>query len=78
MAFAFRRCTTGLTDKGYTGINERYEMVLSPVLLQQATKAFHQQYFGSISGSKITLPKKYLPKTDFLQYHMDTIFKQQA
>jgi putative restriction endonuclease len=63
-------------DKGYIGITERYEVVLSNVLNSKIKERFHQSFFAPISGLKIVLPQKYYPNKAFLQYHMDTIFKK--
>lgn len=62
-------------DKGYIGITEKFEIVLSTELKRKHKEAYHEKYFASIAGSKIIMPKKYYPKKDFLQYHMDKIFK---
>jgi putative restriction endonuclease len=62
-------------DKGYIGITEKYEIVLSAGLKNKHKEDYHAKYFASLSGSKIILPKKYFPKKDFLQFHMDEIFK---
>lgn len=62
-------------DKGYIGITEKFEIVLSADLKKKHKADYHTKYFAGLSGSKITLPKKYYPKKDFLQFHMDEIFK---
>jgi len=62
-------------DKGYIGITEKYEIILSASLKKKYKEDYHSRYFASLSGSKIVLPKKYVPKKDFLQFHMDEIFK---
>jgi len=62
-------------DKGYIGITEKYEIILSAGLKKKHKEEYHARYFASLSGSKIVLPKKYYPKKDFLQFHMDEIFK---
>jgi putative restriction endonuclease len=62
-------------DKGYIGITEKFEIVLSKELKRKHREAYHEKYFASLDGSKIIMPKKYHPKKDFLQYHMDKIFR---
>lgn len=62
-------------DKGFIGINEKFEIVLSNELKKKSKEEYHEKYFASLFGSKIILPKKYYPKKDFLQYHLDTIFR---
>lgn len=62
-------------DKGYIGINEKFEILLSKDLKKRSKEEYHQKYFASIAGSKIIMPKKYYPKKDFLQFHLTNIFK---
>ena len=61
-------------DKGYIGINEKFEILLSSVLKKKNKELYHTKHFSSLVGSKIILPKKYYPKKEFLQFHMDKIF----
>lgn len=61
-------------DKGYIGINNHYEVVLSTPLKKKEKDAFFDAWFARLSNKKITLPQKYLPAKSFLQYHMDVIF----
>jgi putative restriction endonuclease len=62
-------------DKGYIAINEKFEILLSNDLKKKSKEEYHLKYFSSLAGSKIILPKKYYPKKDFLQFHLDKIFK---
>jgi len=63
-------------DKGYIGINLKFEVLLSKEFKKKQTQAYYQKHFASIAGTQIILPKKYLPKKDFLQYHLDKIFEK--
>jgi putative restriction endonuclease len=63
-------------DKGYIGINDRYEVMLSSVLKKKEREPYFDLWFAHLSNMKITLPQKYLPARSFLQYHMDVIFKR--
>ena len=62
-------------DKGYIGINEKFEILLSADLKKKHREEYHAKYFAPLIGSKIILPKKYYPKKEFLEFHMDTVFK---
>lgn len=62
-------------DKGYIGINEKFEILLSNDLKGKSKQGYYEKYFASIAGSKIIMPKKYYPKKDFLKYHLEQIFK---
>jgi len=62
-------------DKGYIGINEKYEILLSPYLKKKQKVEYHAIYFASLTGTKIIMPKKYNPRREFLQFHLDEVFK---
>lgn len=62
-------------DKGYIGINERYEVVLSPMLKKKEKETYYETWFARLSNKKMTMPQKYLPAKSFLQFHMDVVFK---
>lgn len=61
-------------DKGIIGINRNYEVILSTSLKQKKNTDFFQYHFAPIEKLKINEPLKYLPKKEFLEYHLDTIF----
>lgn len=62
-------------DKGYIGITENYEILLCSALKRKSKKDFFLKNFDLLEGRKITIPKKYLPKKEFLKFHMDVVFK---
>lgn len=63
-------------DKGYIGITEKYEVILSNQLKKNNKSIYYDRHFGFLSNSQLILPTKYLPNKMFLEYHMDTIFKR--
>lgn len=63
-------------DKGIIGINKNYEIILSTTLKKKKETLFFKNYFGSIENLKINQPIKYLPRKEFLEYHLDTIFQK--
>lgn len=63
-------------DKGIIGINKNYEVILSTDLKMKKETSFFKIYFSSIENFKINEPKKYLPRKEFLEYHLDTIFQK--
>lgn len=63
-------------DKGFIGINDKFEIIVSASLKKKEKENYYPQYFSHLSGTKLFLPKKYLPKKDFLQYHMDSVFEK--
>jgi len=61
-------------DKGLISINNNYKVILSTSLKKKSQMDFYQTHFAPVENLKITEPMKYLPKKEFLEYHMDTIF----
>ena len=62
-------------DKGYIGINQSFEIILSAELKKKHDKEYYFRYFSALAGSKIVLPKKYPPRKEFLEFHLDNVFK---
>lgn len=62
-------------DKGLIGITEKYQIILSSDLKTKEKKEFYPSNFGNLNGITLQLPQKYLPKKEFLQFHLDTVFK---
>jgi putative restriction endonuclease len=63
-------------DKGIIGINKNYEVILSTSLKMKKDTMFYKNHFASIDNLKIIEPLKYLPRKEFLEYHLDTIFQK--
>lgn len=62
-------------DKGLIGISENYQVLISTEIKSKENKTYYPEIFGKLKGAKIQLPQKYLPKKEFLQFHMDTVFR---
>lgn len=63
-------------DKGMIGINQNYQVVLSSAIKSKMNSSFYHNHFASIENIKINEPLKYLPKKEFLQFHLDEIFQK--
>lgn len=63
-------------DKGLIGINQSYQILLSQKLKKKKDTSFYQNHFATIENLKITNPIKYLPRKEFLEYHLDSIFEK--
>lgn len=63
-------------DKGLIGINQKHEILLSTSLKTKKETSFFKNHFAPIENQKITEPKKYLPRKEFLEFHLDTIFQK--
>lgn len=61
-------------DRGLIGIKSDYSVVLSTEIRKQRGEVFYDRYFSYISGAQITLPERYKPRKEFLEFHLDTIF----
>ncbi len=63
-------------DRGLIGINQNYEVILSTSIKKKKDTLFYKNHFASIENLKITEPLKYLPRKEFLEYHLDSIFEK--
>jgi len=61
-------------DKGFIAINENLQLLISSDLKKKSTHEYYSKYFSHLENQKINLPIKYLPKKEFIQYHLDEIF----
>lgn len=63
-------------DKGLIGITERFEVLISKDLKKNTDKEYYRKYFAELEDKKLLLPIRYLPKKEFLQFHLDTVFSK--
>jgi putative restriction endonuclease len=63
-------------DKGYIGITEKFEILLSPLLKKKQKEDYYQKYFAPLQSAKIMMPQKYYPKKEFLRFHLEEVFKK--
>lgn len=63
-------------DKGLIGINSSYKVILSMDLKKKKETLFYQNHFASIENQRINDGIKYLPRIEFLEYHLDNIFEK--
>lgn len=63
-------------DKGLIGINTDYKIIFSEILNKKKETEYFQKYFASIENQEILKAQKYLPKKEFLEHHLDTIFNK--
>ena len=73
-------CFSSLYDKafdtGLIGLNINYKILISTDLKKNITKEYYAQYFGLLNNHQFNLPSKYLPKKEFIEFHLDTIFRK--
>ena len=63
-------------DKGLIGVNDQYQILLSEKIKKRKNKDFYGQYFASLENKSLILPQKYLPRKEFIQYHLDMVFEK--
>ncbi|MEI9809223.1 MAG: HNH endonuclease [Bacteroidota bacterium] len=63
-------------DKGYIGISEKFEILICSDLKRKHKQICYLNNFTALANKKIIMPKKYFPKKEFLQFHLDIIFRK--
>jgi putative restriction endonuclease len=63
-------------DKGYIGIDEKYQLVISKSITDFKKEINIQKFFLDFENKKIEMPKRFLPSMEFLNYHQKNIFKK--
>lgn len=63
-------------DKGLISINTNYQVILSKELKKKKDTDFYSTHFAPIENQKIIEPLTYLPRKEFLEFHLDTIFQK--
>lgn len=61
-------------DKGLIGINTNHEVILSRELKKRKAAPYYPSHFAVIEKQKINIPLGYLPRKEFLEYHLDMVF----
>jgi len=63
-------------DIGLIGLNTDYQILISKDLKKNINKEYYAQYFGILKDYQFRLPTKYYPKKEFIEFHLDTIFRK--
>ncbi|MFK7004130.1 restriction endonuclease [Flavobacterium covae] len=63
-------------DKGLISINTNYQVIVSKELKKKKDTVFYSNHFAPIENQKIIEPISYLPRKEFLEFHLDTIFQK--
>jgi putative restriction endonuclease len=61
-------------DKGFISVNTSFEILVSSKLSGIIANKMMYDWFLSFRGKKITLPEKFIPEKEFIEYHNDVIF----
>ncbi len=62
-------------DKGLITIDKKYRIIISRRLKDYYSNKFIDDVFKKYDGYKISIPSKFKPSLDFLEYHNDVIFQ---
>lgn len=62
-------------DKGLIAIKPDYSIILSQRIMEKQTKKYYNKYFKPINDLKINLPERYEPQKEFLEWHLDNVFR---
>lgn len=72
-------CLSSIYDKAYDigliGIKKDFTIILSNKIKSNSEEIYYNNFFHSIENKKISMPERYYPKPEFLEYHLDTIFQ---
>jgi putative restriction endonuclease len=64
-------------DKGLIGFDKNFQVIFSVNLQKNKSKNYFVKYFAPIEKAKLQMPQKYLPKREFLEWHLDTVFEKE-
>ena len=62
-------------DRGFITISDKYEIIVSDDIRDICNGESVDRFFNVIKGCKISMPEKFLPKKEYLQYHNDCIYE---
>lgn len=63
-------------DKGFITISPEYKVIISNFFDDYTSEKAVSDFFLKYQSKKITLPDRFLPSQDFLEYHRENIFKK--
>jgi putative restriction endonuclease len=61
-------------DLGYFTINSRFEIVVSSKVETYNNNKFCNEWLKSLNGGEIKRPERFLPSSEFIEYHNDVVF----
>jgi putative restriction endonuclease len=63
-------------DQGLITINKEYQIVLSPKIKEKRLDEITKVWIVGYEGQKIILPHRFLPESQFIEYHNDVVFQR--
>jgi putative restriction endonuclease len=61
-------------DLGYFTINNKFEIIVSLKIETYLNNRFCREWLKSLNGKEIKRPEKFLPSSEFIEYHNDVVF----
>jgi putative restriction endonuclease len=61
-------------DLGYFTINKKFELIVSSKIGIYLNNRFCHEWLKSLNGKEIKRPEKFLPSSEFIEYHNDVVF----
>lgn len=61
-------------DKGLLGFDDNYNVILSPLIIEQEGKEYYNRYFSIINHKSLNMPLRFAPDKKFLEWHMNEVF----
>jgi DNA (cytosine-5)-methyltransferase 1 len=77
----------GFIRAGYTPLahiemdkyaRDTFQVIFSANLQKNKGKDYFVKYFAPIEKAKLQMPQKYLPKQEFLEWHLDYVFEKSS
>jgi len=63
-------------DQGLLTISTDFKVMISPIVKKYYLSSAERKFILDYSGKEISLPRRFIPNTKFLEYHQKYIFKQ--
>ena len=63
-------------DRGLISFQDNGTVIFSHKLRENVRKDYYTRYFLPVEGTKLVIPRKYHPSTQFLEWHRDSIFQK--
>lgn len=61
-------------DKGLVGITPDFNLIFSKKLKEKSSNNYYSTLFAPYENRTIIQPEKYMPRREFLEYHLDNVF----
>lgn len=63
-------------DKGIVGVSPDFRVIFSRMLKEKVKEPYFECYFKPYENVKISMPNRFKPRREFLDYHLNYIFEK--